>query len=123
MLFSEKTRTILFKVFAGLACLAGTYHFVGVFFKVDESPIWRHLLFVGINIFCVYGFLKRPKYFVFLVALLFVQQCYSHGTYMVNLWIKTKQIHWISVFDLLLLPIGLICLIEDYKLKNKKSSQ
>lgn len=103
--------------------MAGTYHFVGVFYKVDESPIWRHLLFVGINIFCVYGFLKRPKYFVFFIALLYVQQCYSHGTYMFNLWIKTKQIHWISAFDLLLLPIGLICLIEDFKFKNKKSSQ
>jgi hypothetical protein len=123
MLFSLKTRNIIFKVFAVLAYLAGTYHFAGVFYKVDESPIWRHLLFVGINIFCVYGFLKRPKCFVFFVALLFIQQCYSHGTYMLNTWIKTKQIHWISVFDLLLLPIGLICLIEDYKLKNKKLSQ
>jgi hypothetical protein len=93
MLFSLKTRNILFKIFAGLACLAGTYHFVSVFYKIDESQIWRHLLFVVINIFCVYGFLKRPKYFVFFVALLFVQQFYSHGTYMVNLWIKTKQIH------------------------------
>jgi hypothetical protein len=123
VLFPRKTRNILFKSFAGLACLAGIYHFVGVFYKVDESPIWRHLLFVGINLLSVYGFLKLPKYFVFFIALLFVQQCYSHGTYLVNLWIKTKQIHWISVFDLFLLLIALICLIADYYLKNTKSSQ
>ena len=120
MLFSLKTRNILFKVFAVLGCLAGIYHFTCVFYKVDESPVWRHILFVGINIFCVYGFLKRPKYFVYFVALLFVQQFYSHGTYMVNLWQKSNKIHWLSVFNLLLLPIGLICLIEDYKLKNQK---
>jgi hypothetical protein len=118
MLFSRKTRNVLFRIFAGLASLAAIYHVVAVFFKFDESPIWRHLVFVGINFFCVYGFLKRPKYFVIFIALLFVQQCYSHGTYMVNLWISTKQIHWISVFDLLLLPIGLICLVEDDKLKR-----
>ena len=120
MLFSPKTRVILFKVFAGLACVAGIYHFIGVFYKVDESPVWRHILFVAINIFCVYGFLKRPKYFTWFVALLFVQQCYSHGTYMVNLGLQTKHIHWISVSDLLLLPIGLICLIEDNNWKSKK---
>jgi uncharacterized membrane protein len=119
MLFSEKTRNISFKVFAALSCLAAIYHFIGVFYKVDESPIWRHLLFVVINLFCAYGILKRPKYFVYLVGLLLVQQYYSHGTYMVNLWIEKKQVHWISVFDLLLLPIALFCLIEDCKMKNR----
>jgi hypothetical protein len=121
MLFSLKTRDILFKVFAGFACLTGAYHLVGVFYKVDESPFWRHLIFVGINIFCVYGFLKRPKYFLYFVALLFIQQCYSHGTDIVNLWHQTKKIDWISVFDLLFLLLGLICLIEDHNWKTKKS--
>ena len=120
MFFSKKTRAILFKVFAALFFFAAIYHFVGVFYKVNESPIWRHLLFVVINLFCVYGILKRPKYFVYLVALLLVQQYYSHATYMVNMWIEKKQVHWISVFDLLLLPIALICLIEDCKIKNKE---
>ena len=119
MLFSEKTRNILFKVFAALSCLAAIYHFVDVFYKVDESPIWRHMLFVAINLFCAYGILKRPKYFVYLIVLLLVQQYYSHGTYMVNLWIEKRQVHWISVFVLLLLPIALICLIEDCKMKNR----
>lgn len=120
MLFSEKTRAIFFKVFAALSFFAAIYHFVDVFYKVNDATIWRHLLFVLINLFCVYGILKRPKYFVYLAALLLIQQYYSHGTYMVNMWIEKKQIHWISVFDLLLLPIGLICLIEDCKMKSKE---
>ena len=121
MLLPEKIRIILFKVFAVLSSLVAIYHFVGVFYKVNESPIWRHLLFVMINLFCVYGILKRPKYFVYLVALLLVQQYYSHGSYLLNMWIEKKQIHWISVFDLLLLPIVLICLIEDCKMKSREN--
>ena len=114
MFFSLKTRNTLFKIFAALAGIVAIYHLVGLFYKVDESPVMRHFLFVIINIFCIYGFLKRPKYFIGFVSLLFIQQFYSHGTYMLNLWLQTKQIHWISVLVLLILPISLFCLIEDY---------
>ena len=116
MLFSDKTRNVLFKVFAFFGALAAIYHFAGLFYKFDESPAWRHVLFVVINLFVVYGVLKRPKYFVYIVAILVIQQYYSHGTYLVNMWIEKKQIHWISVFVLVLLPIVLFCLIEDYRL-------
>ena len=121
MVFSAKTRGLLFNVFAVLSGLIAIYHFVGVLYKVNESPVWRHLLFAAINLFCVYGILKRPKYFVYLVALLLIQQYYSHGTYLVNLWMVRKQVHWISVFDLLLLPIVLICLVEDGKMKREEN--
>jgi hypothetical protein len=120
MIFTAKTRSILFAMFAFLLCIVVVYHLTGVFYKVDESPVWRHLLFAGINLFCVYGVLKRPKYFVYLAVLLLVQQYYSHGTYMIKLWVEKKQVHWISVFDLLLLPVGLICLIEDSIIKKKQ---
>jgi hypothetical protein len=119
MLFSNKTRNGLFKVFAVLSATAAFYHLTGIFYKVDGSPVWRHLFFIGVNLFCIYGVLKRPKYFVYLVALLLVQQYYSHGTYLINLWTEKRQIHWISVADLLLLPIGLICLVEDCKMRKQ----
>lgn len=121
MLFSQKSRNVLFKVFAVLASMTAIYHLLGLFYKVAESPIWRHLVFVVINLFCIYGILERPKYFVYLVALLLIQQYYSHGTYLINLWNSKKQIHWVSFFDLLLLPIALICLIEDSAMKNQKN--
>lgn len=121
MLFSKKARTILFQGFAILFLLAAIYHIVGAFFyKVDDSPAWRHLLFVGINLWCMYGVLKRPAYFVYVVVLLLIQQYYSHGTYMMRLWAEQKQIHWISVVDLLLLPVAFICLMEDAKMKRAK---
>ena len=118
MLVSSKIKSKAFVAFAVLAVFAGIYHLVGVFYKINESPVWRHALFAAINIFCVYGFLKRPKYFVYFVAILLVQQFYSHGSYMINLWLEKGQIHWISVFDLLLLSIALFCLIDDCKMKK-----
>ena len=120
MLVSSKIKSKVFVAFAVLAVFAGIYHLVGVFYKINESPVWRHVIFAAINIFCVYGFLKRPKYFVYFVAILLVQQFYSHGSYIINLWLEKGQIHWISVFDLLLLSIALFCLIDDCKMKKVK---
>jgi hypothetical protein len=120
MLFSTKTRDKLFVVFAAVLCLTAIYHFVGIFYNLNDLPVWRNLLFVFIDLFCAYGALKRPNYFIYLVVLLIVQQCYSHGTYLMDMWHEQKQIHWISVFDLLLCPIAMLCLYEDYKMKNKR---
>ena len=121
MLFSVKSRTVLFKMFAVLSFFVAVYHLVGVFYKVNDSPVWRHLLFVAINLFCVYGILKRPGYFVYLVALLLVQQYYSHGISLVKMWMEKKQVDWISLLVLLLLPIIFICLVEDHKMKRNES--
>lgn len=120
MLFLPKITNRLFVAFAVFSIAAAIFHFLSVFYKFDASPPWRHLLFFLVNIFCIYGFLQRPWYFVYFIAVLLLQQYYSHGTYMINLWIDKGQIHWISVFDLLLLPIALLCLIDDHKIKRGK---
>jgi len=117
-----RTRNVLFKVFALLTCVTAIYHLLSVFYRVDETPAWRHLVFFLINCFCVYGVLKRPAYFVYLFAVLVIQQYYSHGTYVIRFWHEKKQVHWVSVFILLLLPIALICLIKDRIIKMKRGS-
>ena len=121
MIFSARSRNMLFKVFAILAVFIALYHLTGVFYKINDSPRWRHGLFVCINLFCIYCLLKRPKYFLFLFCILLVQQYYSHGSHLVKQWRTQHTIHWISVFALALLPVALVCLIEDYREKNKKS--
>ena len=123
MLFSAKTRSILFILFAIVLISAAIYHLLRLIYKADDVPAWRHLLFVGIDLFCAYGALQRPKYFVYFIALFFMQQYYTHGTYLLHYWLEKKQIHWISVFDLLLLPIGLTCLIEDCRMKKASEGQ
>lgn len=120
MIFKQKIRNKLFVAFGVLSAMTALYHFISIFYNLDLAPIWRHLVFVGVNLFCIFGFLKRPGYFVYFLAILLVQQYYSHGSYMVSLWCQRGQIHWISVFDLLLLPVALICVIEDRKIKIVK---
>ncbi len=119
MIFSYKTRKILFNVFGVIFLSAAAFHFVGLFYKINDAPLWRHAIFIGIDIFCAYGILKRPKYFVYFMLLFLIQQYFSHGYYLVKIWQEKKQIHWISIFDILLLPIVLICLVEDYRVRRK----
>jgi len=120
MIFSTKTRSNLFVMFVVLFFLAAIYHFVGIFYKVNDAPVWKHLLFVEIDLFCAYGILRRPKYFAYLFALFLLQQYYSHGTYLINMWNEKKQVHLISLFVLFVLPFALICLIEGNKTKSKE---
>ncbi len=108
-------RNIIFYLLAFCCFLAAIYHFVALFTKVDESPIWRHALFVCINVFCIYGCLSRPKFFIYFVVLLFLQQYYSHGSYLFNYWKTSHHIHWKSLLVLVLLPVGLICFWKDRK--------
>lgn len=120
MVFSKNTSAILFKLFAVLSIIVALYHFAAIFYSPDESPHWRHLLFIGINFFCFYGIIKRPRWFIFFLAILMVQQYYSHGSYLIKLWNEQGKVHWISVFDLLFLPVLFVCFAEDNKMKKGK---
>jgi hypothetical protein len=115
---SKKTRHILFIIFAVLAFAALLYHTAGAVQPFDKTPAWRHALFIGINTICIYGLLKRPKWFVWFFGVLAVQQLYSHGSYAIELWQQQHLVHWISVADILLLPVLLILLLADKKIKQ-----
>ena len=117
-LIPVKARNNLFITLTALCGVTAIYHVVGVFYVINDSPPWRHLLFVAINLLCAYGFLKRPQFFVYLFAILLVQQFYSHGSSIVNMWVEKKQIDWISIAVLIFLPVALVSLFEDYRLKR-----
>ena len=114
---NKKARDIFFIAFAGVALLATMYHIKGIFYPTEATPTWRHALFVFINIICIYGVLKRPGWFTWFIGLLTLQQWYSHGSYAVKLWQQEHQIHWISIADVILLPVLFILLIVDQKTK------
>jgi len=108
--------------FAGLIFLiSAIFHFVGIFFPINASPPIRHAVFVAINIFCVLGFVRRPPYFVFLFALLLVQQYSSHGSSLIRNWNESGLIDWIDLLVVILLPIFLIALILERKNKKRHS--
>lgn len=116
---SNKTRHILFIIFAVLAFAASLYHTAGALQPFDKTPAWRHILFIGINTICIYGLIKRPEWFVWFFGVLTFQQLYSHGSYAIELWQQQYIVHWISVADILLLPLLLILLIVDKKNKQQ----
>jgi hypothetical protein len=121
---SNKTRHITFIAFAILAFTALVYHAVAIYHPETPAPLInlvaaiRHAFFILVNIVCIYGILKRPKWFIWFVAALTLQQWYSHGSYAIELWQKQHIIHWISVADILLLPVLLILLRADKKIKQ-----
>jgi hypothetical protein len=93
--------------------LAAGYHVLGIIYEVDDKPVWKHLIFVVIDLFFVYGLHKRTKYFIYIFAIFLLQQYFSHGNYLLLLWQEKHKVHWISLFILIILPIVLICLYEE----------
>ncbi len=116
-LMNSKTRHTAFIVFAVVAAMAMLYHVRGIFYPTTLTPAWRHALFVLITALCIYGCLKRPGWFTWFIAILTIQQCYSQGSYTVALWKTQHQIHWISVADIVLLPLLLLLLVAEKKNK------
>ncbi len=112
---SKKTLHIIFYAFVIISFIAMLYHIKAIFYPIILTPSWRHSIFVLVNIICIYGLLKRPKWFIWFVSILTLQQWYSHGSYAIHLWQLENKIHWISIADVLLLPLLIIFLIFDRK--------
>ncbi len=78
-----------------------------------EAPAWRHLLFVGINLACIAGFLKRPRLFIPLFAVLLVQQVLSHGGHAIRAWAESRTVDAPSIGVVLVFPTALALLVID----------
>jgi hypothetical protein len=116
-LMSKKALHIIFYAFTIISFIAMLYHIKGIFYPTTLTPAWRHGIFVCINIICIYGVIKRPKWFIWFAVILTVQQWYSHGSYAIHLWQTENKIHWISVVDVILLPVLVWLLFLDRKIK------
>lgn len=117
-MFTQKAREILFKLLAAGAVCAAIYHAIGLFYPINEAPVWRHALFAVINVVAAVCFIKRPACFLPVFALLTVQQFYSHGTFLIYTWQQKQTIDWPSVLVLVFMPIALYALWEDYQAKK-----
>ena len=106
---------VIFKIYAGLCLLIGLFHLIGIFYPINSPPAWRHALFVGINLFCAYGFLKRPRFFVYFFFLLLLQQIYSHGGSAIMTWNQQQIISWLDVAVVLLTFAAFVLLVIDKK--------
>lgn len=113
-----KAIKIAFICFAVLSFCAALYHSAAFFYPVDNSPLWRHALFIGINTISIYGLLKRPNWFLWFWGVLTIQQLYSHGSYALQLWKTSHIIHWISIGVVILMPVVFALLVIDRKIKQ-----
>lgn len=116
-LMSKKAIPVMFAVFALLAFAAMLYHVYGATKSFDDTPSWHHSLFIGINIICIYGLLKRPVWFAWFWGLLTIQQLYSHGSHFVRL-LSENKFTGIDFGVLLLMPLIFILLLKYKKIKS-----
>ena len=106
-------KNIIFIIFAVLFIIAALYHIVALFVKVNDSPLWRNLLFTVICLFVAFCLWKRFQWFIYVFFLLMIQQFYSHGSDLISLWQTQHKIDWISVVVLLILPTIFVFLLLD----------
>ena len=109
---SSKIRSISFKIFAGLAFAAMLYHTVGAVQPFDATPAWRHTIFIGVCTICIYGLLKRPKWFVWFFGALTIQQLYSHGSHFISL-LHENKFNPVDAAVLFFTPLIFILLLVD----------
>ena len=108
----------IFWFFAALFAIAAIYHIVGLFHHVNDAPKWRHAAFVVINTFCIYGLLKRPKWFAYLFFILLVQQLNSHGSSLIDAWNKYHQVSWTDLSVVIITPFIFLALLSEQMNSN-----
>lgn len=103
--------------YAFAACFAFTacFHVAAALdHRIDpEAPAWRHLLFVGINLACIAGLLRRPWYFIPPYGLLLVQQLWTHGGSLLRSLAPGQRIDWPSAAVVVVMPLSFTLLVLD----------
>jgi len=108
-------RQYLFLTVAGLLFCVSGYHFYGLF---DSSlrpgyPPLRHLVFVVVNLLLAYFMIKRSKYVLPFLAVLVMQQLYSHGGSLMRHYSEEHALNYIDLFVVIFLPSLLFAYVYD----------
>jgi hypothetical protein len=105
----------VFRVLAIGASCAAAYHVAGAcgLIDSDSAPVWRHSVFVGVNLAAVWYFLRRPIAALPIFLLLFVQQLYAHGGRALRWWTNEGRVDVLSIVTLTFLSLAVILLVLD----------
>ena len=90
-------------------------------FAPDPSPLWRHALFVAINLGVAWGCWWQPRWFIWVFGLLLLQQLYSHGADFAQAW--PGRVDWRSLLVLLGMPIVALALWRRRRLGASSSNR
>ncbi len=78
-----------------------------------EGVVWRHELFVGINLVAAAGLVVRPRWMLAPLALLACQQIPSHGADLVRSIRGPEPVDWPSLGVVLFFPAVLTLLVVE----------
>ena len=111
------TVNLLFRIYALLFLISALYHLIGLFYPemLVPVPLWRHLLFLIINMLSIVLILNRMKWSLYYFIILTVQQVYSHSNRMYDFWVLENKFDTISFIIILVLPPLNILLYYDQK--------
>jgi hypothetical protein len=79
----------------------------------DGSPAWRHALFVVVDVAGAWALWLRPRWLLWPLALLTVQQFTSHGSRIVRWWQADRAVDWISIVLLAALSVAVVLLWQE----------
>jgi hypothetical protein len=116
------SREHLFRVCALLAIAAAAFHALALTspsiarIEYDPTyPVWRHVLFIAIDLSLAPLFLRRPPWFVWVYAALTLQMLSGHARGVWRQWTNGQPLDWISAGVSLVVPAILILLVMDWR--------
>lgn len=109
---NPRTQKVVVLVYTILFIVVAVYHLVGIFIPINDSPVWRHALFIVINLYCVYGLHHISKFFVAFFGIFTIQQSYSHGTSILQ-YCKEGRIDYLSIGVIVLSGLLLYLMITN----------
>ncbi len=110
LIWQERTN-YLFGFLFGVAAL---YHVAGIFFEMSSESVARPILFTLINLYCVYGFFNRSRFFHLFYVGLTVHQFITQSANLFMHWNEGIANLWISVAVLVVMPLVLAKLVIEY---------
>ncbi len=111
---SPKKRPVkIFYFYAFMAAVVGLYYVNRHFFLSQLESGFRNLAFVGICTICVFGLIKRPKWFLYFFGVLMLQQLYSHGSQLFTQWHLLHTINYINLCIVVMMPVIFVSLIRN----------
>lgn len=102
---------------------AAVYHAVGVVRPawLEPAPIWRHALFVGLNLALAAGFLVRPRFLVWVFPLFVAEQLYGHAVRAWTIWTAEHRVDWTGLVPMVFTPIMLALLVLDARARRTEN--
>jgi hypothetical protein len=109
------SRQPIFIMLAALSAGAAVYHIAGAAGRIpgDDGSLWRHALFVAIDLLGAWYLVRRPIPLLPVFVLLVCQQYLSHGSRALRWWHESERIDIISLGTLLMLTVSLVLLVLD----------